>query len=87
MSGKEKWWLDRNEVIWRLDALGEQLRSFPNAIIRTDGWETKRLNIIGKAIGCLTDCLLYIKDEEKEKLDKLTEEDMCWYVMAMKYWK
>ena len=85
MSGKEKWWLDRNEVIWRLDALGEQLRSFPNAIIRTDGWETKRLNIIGKAIGCLTSCLMYLKD--KEIFSEPTEEDVSWYSTAMKYWR
>ena len=83
----KKWWLNEHEVIMRLDALSEQLRESPKAIIRKDGFDAKRLNIIGKAIGCLTDCLRYLEDEAyKENLNNLTEEDMRWYSAAMSYW-
>jgi hypothetical protein len=86
--GKKKkkinWWESKHELIMRLDAIGEQLRCYPKKIVG-DEWVMTRLNIIGKAIVCLSHGLRYL--ENSVGLEKPEEEDFIYYNMAMKYFK
>ena len=82
---KLNWWENKRELQIRLSILGGLLRDNPNKILQKDGWASKRLNIIGKAITCLAAGLKYL--ENPARLDKLIEEDFDWYKMAMKYFE
>ena len=84
----KKWWQNERELIKRLEALGSQLRTSPKKLIKLDGWDIKRVQIVGKAVEELSEYLRIVRCELWGEVPRSqVPEPEDWYSMAMRYFR